>query len=246
VGGTTAGMAVGGKSNYRLTGPYNPRARRLITAGRQAPTWSRRPACMTGTIPLLSESRSIWPREFRVIAALSGPLDLINLAQVAMGTTDVMMMGWLGPDTLATGALGANLYFVALIFGIGLLNATSPMIARDIGRDPLAVGDVRGPCGKACGPPLSSLSHSGWRYGGASRSSSRWDRTRACPPWRATMSMRFSGRCCPRGGISCCDRSSARWSVPSGRFSVASSLSSSTQQPIGASCWDIVAAGHSG
>jgi multidrug resistance protein, MATE family len=98
---------------------------------------------MTGTFSLPSTSHSNWPREFGAIAALSWPLALGNLAQVGMGTTDVMMMGWLGPDTLAAGALGANLYFVALIFGIGLLNAAAPMIARDIGRDPRAVGDVR-------------------------------------------------------------------------------------------------------
>ena len=28
-----------------------------------------------------------------------------------MTATDVVMMGWLGPDALAAGALGANLYF---------------------------------------------------------------------------------------------------------------------------------------
>ena len=83
-----------------------------------------------------------WLRELGAVVALSGPLALTNLAQVVMGTTDVMMMGWLGPDTLAAGALGANLYFVALIFGLGLLNAASPMMAREIGRDPNAVSGV--------------------------------------------------------------------------------------------------------
>jgi hypothetical protein len=54
-----------------------------------------------------------------------------------------MMMGRLGPDTLAAGALGTNLYFVALIFGIGLLNAVTPMIARETGRASSRVCDVR-------------------------------------------------------------------------------------------------------
>lgn len=67
---------------------------------------------------------------------------LTNLAQTAMGTTDVLMMGWLGPDTLAAGALGTNLYFVALIFGVGLLNATAPLIAYDLGRDRASVTQV--------------------------------------------------------------------------------------------------------
>ncbi|TIX47471.1 MAG: MATE family efflux transporter, partial [Mesorhizobium sp.] len=48
---------------------------------------------------------------------------LTNLGQTAMTATDVMMMGRLGPDTLASGALGANLYFMPLIFGLGLMLA---------------------------------------------------------------------------------------------------------------------------
>ena len=85
-----------------------------------------------------------WLRELRALVALSWPLALGNLAQIAMGTTDVMMMGWLGRDTLAAGALGVNLYFVALIFGIGLLNAATPMIARELGRGSRNAHDVRG------------------------------------------------------------------------------------------------------
>jgi MATE family multidrug resistance protein len=85
-----------------------------------------------------------WARELRAIVALSWPLALGNLTQVAMGTTDVMMMGWLSADTLAAGALGANLYFMAFIFGAGLLNAAIPMMARDLGRDPGATAPIRG------------------------------------------------------------------------------------------------------
>ena len=81
--------------------------------------------------------------ELRALAALSWPLALTNVAQVAMGTTDVMMMGRLGPDTLAAGALGTNLYFIALIFGIGLLNAVTPLIARELGRGSPTICDVR-------------------------------------------------------------------------------------------------------
>jgi MATE family multidrug resistance protein len=61
-----------------------------------------------------------------------------------MGTTDVMMMGWLSTDTLAAGTLGANLYFMAFVFGAGLLNAATPMIARDLGRDPGTSAPIRG------------------------------------------------------------------------------------------------------
>ena len=102
-------------------------------------------AFMTGMISVRAANRLAWRRELGAIAALSGPLALSNIAQVAMGTTDVMMMGWLGPDTLAAGALGTSLYFIALVFGIGLLNATAPMIARDLVRFPQAAEGVRAP-----------------------------------------------------------------------------------------------------
>jgi MATE family multidrug resistance protein len=52
-------------------------------------------------------------------------------------------MGWLGPQALAAGALGTNLYFALLIFGIGLMSATSPLIAEELGRKRHSVRDVR-------------------------------------------------------------------------------------------------------
>ncbi|PPQ34105.1 MATE family efflux transporter [Rhodopila globiformis] len=99
---------------------------------------------MLGRTPTMPAGTPSWVGELRAILALSWPLALGNLAQVAMGTTDVMMMGWLSADTLAAGALGANLYFIAFIFGAGLLNAATPMMARTLGRDHNAVAPVRG------------------------------------------------------------------------------------------------------
>ena len=52
-------------------------------------------------------------------------------------------MGWLGPEALAAGALGTNLYFAFLIFGIGLVSATSPLIAEELGRKRHSVREVR-------------------------------------------------------------------------------------------------------
>lgn len=75
--------------------------------------------------------------------ALAWPMVLTNLGQTAMTATDVMMMGRLGPDTLAAGALGTSLYFAPLIFGLGLILATSPMIATELGRKRHSVRDLR-------------------------------------------------------------------------------------------------------
>ncbi len=89
------------------------------------------------------ESREAWSAELRSTASLAWPLILSNLAQIAMQTTDVAMMGWLGADVLAAGALGANLYFFFLIFGIGLVVAIAPMLARELGANRFAVRELR-------------------------------------------------------------------------------------------------------
>lgn len=75
--------------------------------------------------------------------ALGWPMVLTNLGQVAMTATDVMMMGRLGPTALAAGSLGSNLYFAPLMFGLGLMLATSPMMASELGRNRHSVRDVR-------------------------------------------------------------------------------------------------------
>lgn len=84
-----------------------------------------------------------WSREIRATLSLAWPMVLTNLGQTAMNATDVMLMGRLGPDALAAGALGSNLYFMPLIFGLGLMLATSPMIATELGRRRHSVRDVR-------------------------------------------------------------------------------------------------------
>lgn len=84
-----------------------------------------------------------WFAEARAMLALSWPLVLTNLAQMAMTTTDVMMMGHLGPEALAAGALGANLYMAVLIFGIGVMSAVSPLVSIELGANRHAVREVR-------------------------------------------------------------------------------------------------------
>ncbi len=84
-----------------------------------------------------------WREEMRAMLQLSWPMILTNLGQTAMTATDVLMMGRLGPDALAAGSLGANLYFMPMIFGLGLMTAASPMIAIELGRKRHSVRDVR-------------------------------------------------------------------------------------------------------
>ena len=84
-----------------------------------------------------------WRHELRAMLTLAWPMVLTNLGQVAMNATDVMMMGRLGANALAAGALGANFFFAPMMFGLGLMLATSPMIAMALGRNRHLVRDIR-------------------------------------------------------------------------------------------------------
>ena len=103
----------------------------------------------SGTSPAMDmprhriRERAAWTAELRATLALSWPLILTNVAQNGLLTADVVLTGWLGPQALAAGALGTNLYFAFLIFGIGLMSATSPLIAEELGRNRFAVREVR-------------------------------------------------------------------------------------------------------
>lgn len=88
-------------------------------------------------------TRDVWLGEFRAMLALGWPLVLTNLAQIALTTTDVIVIGRLGASALAAGTLGANLYMGLLMFAIGLVVATSSMMASAIGRKRSVLRDVR-------------------------------------------------------------------------------------------------------
>ncbi|HZF43228.1 MAG TPA: MATE family efflux transporter [Sphingomonadaceae bacterium] len=84
-----------------------------------------------------------WRQEFRATLLLAYPLILTNLTQAGIQATDVVMLGWAGPRQLAAGALGANLFSIFLVFGMGLMTAASPMIAQELGARFNSVRDVR-------------------------------------------------------------------------------------------------------
>jgi len=81
----------------------------------------------------------IWWRELVAMTALALPLVGSQLAAIAMLTTDVIMMGWLGPTYLAAGALGSAVFMPIMHFGFGVMAAVIPMVAQALG-----AGDFRG------------------------------------------------------------------------------------------------------
>jgi MATE family, multidrug efflux pump len=74
-----------------------------------------------------------WPDELRAQFVLGWPLIVAQLAGISLLTTDVVMLGWLGPKFLAAAAL-ANAFFIALqLFGLGITEAVAPLTAQALG-----------------------------------------------------------------------------------------------------------------
>ena len=74
-----------------------------------------------------------WVAEARELLKLAGPLILTQLAQMAIMTTDVVMLGRLGKTALAAAALGNTVFFFTWLIGCGPVSAVSPMIAHILG-----------------------------------------------------------------------------------------------------------------
>jgi len=94
-------------------------------------------------MPATISPTRVWRQEAASTLRLASPMVLTNLTQSAIQATDVVLLGWLGPKSLAAGALGSNIYVAFLIFGMGLVTAASPLMSRKIGSMPHSVRDVR-------------------------------------------------------------------------------------------------------
>lgn len=84
-----------------------------------------------------------WSTELRATFALAWPLVIAQLAQNMLQTTNVIMLGWLGPDYLAAGTLGSTFMMPFLVFGTGTVGAVAALVAQARGaRDIKAVRRV--------------------------------------------------------------------------------------------------------
>ncbi|MGC9954606.1 MAG: MATE family efflux transporter [Rhizomicrobium sp.] len=84
-----------------------------------------------------------WIAETRELMKLAGPLVVTQLAQMAIMTTDVVMLGRLGKEALAGAALGNTVFFFTWLIGLGPTAAISPMIAHILGASPSNRAGVR-------------------------------------------------------------------------------------------------------
>lgn len=69
------------------------------------------------------------PAHVRAIAVLGLPLIGGHLAQMAIGVTDTVMLGWYGVEALAAVTLASTFFFVLFICGSGFASAVMPMVA---------------------------------------------------------------------------------------------------------------------
>ena len=97
---------------------------------------------MAADIPA-DEHYAAWREEIRATLALAWPLILANLTQQAIQATDVLLMGRLGATQLAAATLALNLTFTFNLMMLGLVIASSPMMATALGQRFNAVRDVR-------------------------------------------------------------------------------------------------------
>ncbi|HJD44622.1 MAG TPA: MATE family efflux transporter [Candidatus Paenalcaligenes intestinipullorum] len=84
-----------------------------------------------------------WHHELVAALRLGSPLILTNLAQVALLTTNIVFLGRIGKQELAAASLAGSLYQACMIFSLGLVSATIPMLAHSLGKEHTNFAEVR-------------------------------------------------------------------------------------------------------
>jgi MATE family multidrug resistance protein len=93
---------------------------------------------------LAAKAPNPWLVEARALLFLAAPLVLTQLAQMAIGTTDLVLLGRYSQKALAAVAIGNTVYWFAWLLGAGPASAVSPMIAHILGERAGNRGGVRG------------------------------------------------------------------------------------------------------
>jgi multidrug resistance protein, MATE family len=77
-------------------------------------------------------------REFRPMLRLAAPLAAAELAWMAMGVVDTIMLGPLGPAAIGAGSLGSMVLYTVATSGTGLLLGMDTLVAQAFGAGDLA------------------------------------------------------------------------------------------------------------
>lgn len=78
-----------------------------------------------------------WRQETMQTVTLALPMAFTQLGQIAMLTTDLILIGQLGGEAVAAVALAHTLFFIAFVMGLGVVTAVAPLTAQAYGaRDP--------------------------------------------------------------------------------------------------------------
>lgn len=80
--------------------------------------------------PFPAQGGHPWRGELLASLALAWPFVLMQLAQISINTTLMLMVGKLGAADLAGAALGLQAFLVVFLFELGLAIAVAPMIAQ--------------------------------------------------------------------------------------------------------------------
>lgn len=73
--------------------------------------------------------------EIRILLQLGGPIMVAQLAQTAMGFVDTLMAGRYSAQDLAAVALGSSIWIPLYLACQGVLMATTPLVANQVGRN---------------------------------------------------------------------------------------------------------------
>jgi MATE family multidrug resistance protein len=117
----TDGRYASAAQGWPANGPYDADRARLY--GRPPSGYPESVMSCSSRIPSFSQ-------EAGSLIRLAAPLAMAQLAQVAMGVTDTVLLGSLGRDALAAGGLGANLFFTLMIVVSGGLIAVSILVSH--------------------------------------------------------------------------------------------------------------------
>jgi multidrug resistance protein, MATE family len=97
---------------------------------------------MPGTIQAVGTpaGRAVWRDELAETVKLALPIALTQLGQIAMMTSDLVLIGRLGDEAVAAAALAHTVLFTLFVLGMGLIGAVTPLASQYFGaREPRMV-----------------------------------------------------------------------------------------------------------